>query len=275
MTLDGTSHGESWRLLPFHAGSSSLHFALSDALVRHSTEPTAWWHEATHPTLILGMAQRRSATDSDSSIEVEVVRRQSGGAAVYATAGVLGLDVALPVGHPLASSDVVEAYRWLGEVWVDATRALRVDSRIVPIAEARDRARKSSQHDPLQLTCFGMFSPYEVAVGSRKLVGMAQVRRRTAVLLQSAIHLCFDAATLARLIEPSDVHQLTAALRDAAVGLHEVAPGRPKVDQVVDAFHASLHDRLRIELRTGDWSDAEIQHVRKHYAYPLSDGVPA
>src|SRR5437763_17164695 len=98
MTVDGISHRESWRLLPFHAGSSSLHFALSDALVSHSTEPTAWWHEATHPTLILGMAQRCSATDADSPVGVEVVRRQSGGAAVYATAGVLVLDVALPVG---------------------------------------------------------------------------------------------------------------------------------------------------------------------------------
>jgi lipoate-protein ligase A len=170
----------------------------------------------------------------------------------------------LPAGHSLAAGDVVEAYRWFGEVWVDATHALGAESRIVSIAEARDRAGQPTEINALQLACFGTLSPYEVAVGSRKLVGLAQVRRRNGVLLQSAIHLHFDAATLARLVEPESMEQLAAALRSAAVGLHDVAPDEPSAGRVMEAFRICLLAKMGIGLHMGDWTPAETWHVTHH-----------
>jgi hypothetical protein len=53
---------------------------------------------------------------------------------VYAASGVLGLDVALPAGHSLINSDILEAYRWVGHVWADALRQVGVPCRMVEIA---------------------------------------------------------------------------------------------------------------------------------------------
>src|SRR5579864_9176609 len=89
---------EIWRILPFHVGATARHIALSDALVRFSHTPTIWWHETNEPTLLLGAGQSANDFNRDACVaqKIRLVRRHSGGTAVYAGPGVLGLDVMLP-----------------------------------------------------------------------------------------------------------------------------------------------------------------------------------
>ena len=84
-----------------------------------STGPTVWWHWTADPTVILGAGQLAAEVDLEAckAAGIHVVKRHSGGTTVYADPSLLGLDVALPPGHPLVEEDVVESYRWLGEVW--------------------------------------------------------------------------------------------------------------------------------------------------------------
>lgn len=261
-------HTESWRLLPLHIGSSSWHFALSDALARHVQSPTLWWHATREPTLILGPGQSRVLVDVGACERagVLVIRRQAGGAAVYAADGVLGLDVALPDGHPLATADVVEAYHWLGEVWVEAVSELGGEAELVTVDQARRAAQQTRPfEDLIRLACFGSLSPYEVTVGGKKLVGLAQVRRRRNVLLQSGIHLRFDAGALAGLLAPTRAAELTAALESAGVGLEAAAPAEQphKITDVIAAFGRSMRARMGIELALGAWADDELAHARR------------
>jgi len=240
---------ERWRLLPYDVGPSAAHFALGDALVRNATVPTVWWHSTTRETLILGP---RQADETARATVVDVVRRQSGGTAVLARPGVLGLDVVLPRSHPLIRADVVESYRWLGEVWLDALRRLDVNGHLVSIAEARS----APVPPPLvRKACFGSLSPYEVTVEGRKLVGLAQVRRTAGILLQSGIHLTYDAGRLAALLAPGDP-DLPELLSQAGVGLNELSPAAGGQD-TMDAFTAALAERLAIRLDPGDWTAGE------------------
>lgn len=241
-----------------------MHFAQSDALVRNVAGPTIWWHSTDRPTLILGTGQQWDQVDTAACRRegVLLVRRQAGGTAVYATTGVLGLDVALPAGHRLAVPDVVEAYRWLGEVWVDALRSLGVHGELVSLEAARQAARELRPYaDIVGLACFGSLSPYEVVAGGRKLVGLAQVRRRAGILLQAGVHRKFDPDALARLLPGADRDGVTAALRKAAVGLDEAASRAVKESEVMDAFHRSLMETLRVDLQQGEWSAKELEHV--------------
>ena len=48
--------------------------------------------------------------------------------------------------------------------------------------------------------CFGALSPYEVALGPRKLVGLSQVRKRAGVLFQVGLPLAWDGDLLAALL---------------------------------------------------------------------------
>lgn len=241
-----------WRTLPYDIGPSARHFAHSDILVRRATTPTIWWHSADQPTLILGPGQREEGIDSAECRRrgVTVTHRQAGGAAVLAGPGVLGLDVALPGGHPLALSDIVEAYRWLGEAWVAAARQLGANAELVTIELARARRAGSNP------ACFGSLSSYEVAVDGRKLVGLAQLRRRNGVLLQSAIHLRFDADGLACLLRMRDEER--RALQQSAVGLEEIAGAQTEND-IMETFAWVLRDTMDVTLQKGAWTDADLE----------------
>jgi lipoate-protein ligase A len=257
---------ETWRLLEFHLGSSAWHFCLGDALVRHSSIPSIWWHAADCPTLILGSGQKSSDINLDecARMGIRVIRRHAGGTAVFATPDVLGLDVVLPRGHHLNLPDVTETYRWFGEAWARSLKNLGISTRVVSISEARKCA---SQHYPwtsvLRQACFGALSPYEVAVGSHKLIGLAQVRRAHATLLQSGLHLHFDASSLCGLLTGGGSPEMGDALRHVAIGLDEVSAIRVARQDVMDAFSREFQDSLDVELVPGEWTAQEIAHAER------------
>ena len=249
-----------WRLLPYDVGSSARHFALSDALTRLAGPPTVWWHSTPHPTIILGTAQGRAQHIKERALALglHVVQRRAGGTTVLATEQVLGLDVALPRDHPMSHRDVVEAYRWLGGTWAEALRDLGIDTGLVSIEQSRAQTFPSlAVASILKSACFGTLSPYEVVVGERKLVGLAQVRRERVVLLQSGIHLRLDAETLASVLAP-DHPNAARELRQRATGLDELSPRPIDAATVISAWDRALETRYGITLRLADWTPREL-----------------
>jgi lipoate-protein ligase A len=163
--------------------------ALLDAVAAGAPATVAWYgYDA--PSLILGYGQRGPVADEAACAArgLPVLRRRGGGAAVLAEPGLLGLAVALPKGHPLNVDDVTAAYRWLGEAFVGPLIDLGASARLVDVPEARADAAAARGADRA-LVCFGSLSPFEVVVGRRKLVGLAQIRRRGATLFQAGIYL--------------------------------------------------------------------------------------
>jgi lipoate---protein ligase len=224
--------------------------------------PTLWWHATDQPTLILGTAQAldQRALDICAGEGVLVVRRHAGGTAVFAGPDVLGMDIVLPHDHPLAIADVVEAYRWIGELWTRTTQLLGADSHLVSVAEAREAAGKVV--DPMvRSACFATLSPYEVAVGPRKLVGLAQVRRRGAILVQAGIHLHFEGDALARYLGGGA--GLAQALNMTALGLDEATPQRHTIHEVTRRFQQLLRQTRGVSLRAGMWSQEELEQARR------------
>ncbi|HCG00525.1 MAG TPA: ligase [Chloroflexi bacterium] len=262
--MDDTEATETWRLLPFDRGTSAEHNARSDALVRLAKIPTVWWHATETPTLILGAGQPLTADTKRRCAElgVSLVRRASGGTAVFADPGIVGLDVSLPAQHRLVGTDVVKNYRWLGEVWMNTLRSLGVRARLVDVEESRQSSKLPGDLvAALRAACFGTLSPFEVVVKRRKVVGLAQVRRRTGLLLQSGIHLHFAREQLAQLIAPEPTGGLSDALANVAAGLDEILPVAPKEEQLMHAFSRELEADQRITLRESDWTPEEDAHV--------------
>ncbi|HEV2405220.1 MAG TPA: hypothetical protein VGR88_07195, partial [Ktedonobacterales bacterium] len=163
--------------------------ALSEALLAglaEHPEPALRWYVTSREALVLGNGQKPPVVDfmAARARGVGVFRRTSGGTAVLVDANALSMEVALPAGHALASSDIVRAYRWLGELWAEALRSLGVtQARAIPTEEVR-ALPALAKDDPVRLACYGTLSPWEVVVGERKLVGLCQLRRRAGVLYQ-------------------------------------------------------------------------------------------
>jgi lipoate---protein ligase len=263
-----------WRRLP------TLHGSAVDALVgveallaglKTTGQPAMRWYVVKQPALILGSSQRLSEIDIDAcrSVGVTVHKRRSGGSTVYTDEGALSLDVALPAGHPLLPAHVTATYRWFGEVWAAALGSLGVDARVLDPEESRPL---NASLDPMvQRACYGGVSPYEVCVGERKIVGLAQVRRQHGAVLQAGVYMRWEPERLVPLlaIPAEERARALSLLRERAVGLHDVVGSAPSHANVVAAWERVLRSQELGVLSDAAWMDDELlasQQTRERYA---------
>jgi lipoate-protein ligase A len=204
--------------------------------------PAERWYVVNRAAVVLGLAlHRRAASVLDlarcAQVGLQVLERRAGGGAVLLDSGMLCYAVAVPTS--LVSEDLTASYRWLGEHFAERLRALGVSARRVEVDEARADVAEH-RHDLLANTCYGLLSPHEVVVGSAKLVGLAQVRRRHAALFQIGI-LLRDQSGLADYLRVPDERSretLRQMLRERTVGLEtllDLSTSRP-LDHLVTAL---------------------------------------
>ena len=259
---------EAWHRIRIDHGSAEAYIARTKAILEAGRlEPTLYWNRTSEEAVVVGPSVRGSEIDP-SFDSVHLVRRQSGGGAVLLGPGVLGMDVFLPAGHSLLSGDVVKDYRWLGEVWQGMFRRLGIETRLISVADAREQTRRASRTPEAKLACFGLYSPFEVAVGAKKIVGLSQVRRSSGVLFASAVHIHSRPSDLARVLKlsGSSRRRLASHLNHAATSLDEVASRAIKMNELVKTFEDVLFDRYEIsfseaaynESITDSWSAATV-----------------
>jgi lipoate-protein ligase A len=256
------SHGKVIRKLPASNGPAGIELASGIALLaglEHTQTPVLRWYGMEPGALIVGSSQRLDEIDSAAcaAAGLTVHRRRSGGGAVLSES-MLMLDLALPHQHPLFIDDVTESYRWLGLVWVEALRELGIDARAIPI----DQARADTQNlEPLlRRVCFGGVSPHETMVGSRKVVGLSQVRRRTGTLLQAGLYMRWRPARTAVLIAAAPLERavLAGRLVERVAGLADLVDRPLAADQVVAAFEGALARRTGLIPAQDDWNAHEL-----------------
>lgn len=160
--------------------------------------------EATSTAVVLGSTQPEPPPG-----DVPVVRRRSGGGAVWVAPGdPLWVDVVVPRDDPRWDDDVGRAFWWLGEAWAAA---------LGPDAEVHRGPLCTTQWS--RQVCFAGLGPGEVTLAGRKAVGIAQRRTREGALFQCAVHRTWDPAPLvARLGLPVAA---AVELADAARGIDD------------------------------------------------------
>ena len=258
------------RLLPAYHGDAAGALAGAEAMLDGllaSRQPAVRWYVVTPPALMLGASQRASDVDLKAcrTAGIKLYKRAAGGTLVLADSTLAGLDVALPIAHPLVLSDVTQSYRWLGSAWREALRALELNAELVTVEAARadQRAARDGMRGP-RVACFGGLSPYEVTVGGRKVVGLAQVRRRHGVLLQSAVLLRWTPEALSALV-PGDAGErgrLAAELRRRAAGLDELIGYDVSAETIVETTNDALSACGLASVRD-EWSSEELARTEQ------------
>ena len=193
--------------------------------------------EPTAAALVLGSTQPAGAFDPArvAAAGLDVARRRSGGGAVLVRPGeVAWIEAVLPAADRLWEPDVGRSFLWLGRAWAAALSACGVTGVEVHSGPLR-RSVLSSR------LCFAGLGPGEVTVAGRKVVGLAQRRRREGAVFQCAALLAWDPRELAELLAlpageraaaarflgeaaaplPSTPHALTTGFRHA---LAEMGP---------------------------------------------------
>jgi lipoate-protein ligase A len=179
-----------------HDATVSAEIAWSQATLAQPVEAVAvrlWRYR--RPAVVLGPAQRADEAMSERAraAAVELAHRPAGGGAVLAGRWLLGAALVLPPGHRRVPASIPASYGWLGAVFVDWLAGLGIRGTAAPAPVRADPA--------LAWSCFAGLSHGEVVVGGKKIVGLAQARRRNGTLYSSGV-----------LVEPSPWELLCAVL---------------------------------------------------------------
>jgi lipoate-protein ligase A len=218
--------------------------AADEALLNAAPSTRLWVPAA--PAVVVGVGLRHRLAgvvdlERCRAGGVQVLDRSAGGGALLLDEHVLCGAVSLPVSD--VPADVTDSYRWLGDLLVSALAHAGVVSQRVEIGEARaDVAALRGRTDPVAKfilhTCYGALSPHEVAVDRRKLVGIAQIRRKFAALFQFGV-LLRDQAPLADYLLVPDAatrEQLRAELRKRTIGLDSFGLSPRSASEVASAI---------------------------------------
>jgi lipoate-protein ligase A len=150
-------------------------------------QQAAWhlWHYQS-PAVVLGCSQRPDAGQEERAarLGLPLLQRRSGGGAVLEGPWMLGLSVFLPNDHPHHLSSLVQSYRWLAHIIEQSLELHDVEAYALP----PELVPAKQPDDPLTWACFANFSAWELAdAAGRKLVGLAQIRKRPGLLLVAGI----------------------------------------------------------------------------------------
>lgn len=209
--------------------------ALLDGLATDPT-PTLRWYRSTSPALVVGRGQGL-APGQLADVGLPLVARGSGGGAVLMDAGLLSLDVILPAGHPLLDGDLGAVFDRLGTAWAGALADLGVPHMSVHTGAATARRRGDDRDRLLAAICYATLGRGEVLAGGRKVVGLAQRRRRPGALVQCGLLRRWDPAPLLRAFgaDPRD-----AGILAGAAGLDQLLADPPTDAAVTAAVQRRL-----------------------------------
>jgi len=205
---------------------------------RELSDPTTrsvWWFEVERPTVVTGSAQPIGTVDADraEAAGVEVVRRRSGGGAVWLAPGdATWVDLVIPAGDPLWDRDVGRSMHWVGALW---SRVL-ADVGVGDLEVHRAGLVKGPWSD---LVCFAGVGPGEVLAAGRKIVGISQRRQRAGARFQCAVLHRWDPSPLVSVlaIPDHDRARLRSDVADVAVGA--AVDGEDLVASLVGHLEAS------------------------------------
>lgn len=234
--------GQGWQVVPLQQGDAAA--LLADGMSRFDAMaddpvPTLRWYRTTAPAIVLGRGQ--GALDVRAG-DIEVVGRFSGGGAVWLSPDVLSLDVLVPGDHPWVADQLTAVFDHVGAAWRDALRSLGVPHLSVHRSASTARRRGTPREQLLAAVCYATRGRGEVFWRDRKLVGLAQRRRRHATMVQCGLlhRWCPGPLLTALGADPGDRQVLTAA-----VGLDEACADPPGDAAVMAAVHVAFTDAAR------------------------------
>jgi lipoate-protein ligase A len=190
------------------------------------SERALWSCSVTSPAIILGSTQQESDVDSDvaSSLGLDVVRRRSGGGAVFVhPTESVWIDITIPRDDPLYVDDVSASMLWLGDVFVSALK---------PWVNAETYRGSFDAGSYGHSVCFASTSPGEVFVGDHKLVGISQRRSRDGARLQCVLYRSWHPNAWVSSLTSTDVHDQISSLHVATISAETA--------DIVSAVYAAL-----------------------------------
>lgn len=240
--------------------SGAENMAVDEVLLKNvsagSRLPTLRLYQWSPLCLSLGYGQ--ASTDADPArLQAngwDLVRRPTGGKAIL-HGDELTYSLTLPVSDDLAQGDVVASYRRIGTALAAALETLGLQP-------SSEEAAKGNQG--LGAICFEVPSHYEITIQQRKLIGSAQVRRKTGVLQHGTIPLTGDITRICDVLSYASEdyrEQARQQVLTRAITLSEAVGHTITFEVMADALIHSFVDAFGVEFLDGDLTPQEMEAV--------------
>ena len=259
--MEPTFPAGTWRLVKTEPANGAWNMAVDEAIleaVAARLAPATLRLYAWEPAcLSLGRAQPFSDVDTSliQSAGVDLVRRITGGRAIL-HADELTYSITAPGTEPRVAGDIPASYLHLSTGLLKALQLLGVNAT---------NNHHATQRAGAGAVCFEVPSHYESTSGERKLIGSAQVRRRTVVLQHGTLPLTGDIARICELLPFAGPLERAAAaerVRSRACTLATTLRRETSWHTAAAAFAAGISSALNLVLEQQVLSEQET--IRAH-----------
>jgi Lipoate-protein ligase A len=247
-----------WRYLPYEVFTGAENMAVDEALLltmarQEDPLPVLRFYGWSPATLSLGYAQsyQKEVNEEVCHLEgVDIVRRPTGGRAVLHQYE-LTYSVIAPERDPHVSGTVLESYLKISQALLRGLHASGIPAEMVANGGTVGAASAA---------CFDAPSWYELAVGGRKLVGSAQMRKEGMLLQHGSIILHMDSDLLFRLLKFNNEamrQRLLTGFKTKACALDEVWSRPISKEELEREICAACCDVMGIDLKQSGLSSRE------------------
>lgn len=247
-----------WRLLNSGYLNGQMNMAIDEAIMLAVSEkkapPTVRFYGWQPFCLSVGYGQsmkKEVDIDACQSQGFDYVRRPTGGRAIL-HGDELTYSLLVPQDEPRVTGGIVESYRRLSVGLVEGLRLLG--------AKALQADALRGKLEEKTAVCFDAPSHYEITVEGKKLVGSAQMRRKSMVLQHGSLPLYGDITRILDcLVLPSEEvrSRLRQELNGRAITLEKVLDRDIDFDEVASALAKGLAGSLNLELIPAELSAYE------------------
>jgi len=237
--------------------------AILEFAARGEVPPTLRLYDWAPPCISLGYAQPIKDVDlvQLQGLGWEIVRRPTGGRAILHT-DELTYSVCGPISEPRLTGGVLESYRRLSFALLEALALMGITADTV----SNSASQKSMAGD--NPVCFEVPSNFEITVGSKKLIGSAQARRKSGVLQHGSLPLSGDLTRIFKVLDfPDEKRRQQAAVRllAHATTVEDVLGFRGDWWLTCQAFQIAFNKTLNLNLQHGGLSPSEGRRAMELY----------
>jgi len=254
---------KTWRFLPFASGSAAYNMAVDEAILNHhvagQVQPTLRLYQFSPPAVSLGYAQTLSSKHLSQlkNLGYDIVKRPTGGRAVLHLNDLTYSFVA-PTGSTAFSADtgslsasVVQAHKEICGALIETFRQFGITLEL-----------GRSQSDYRQFNdCFEATTTADLHFDGKKIVGSAQLRRKSSLLQHGSVVLKASPTSLADLL--ADNHKDRSAVIESKKpgSLFELLGREVSFEQFERAFKTGFGLSFGVSLSDGQLSPSELAEV--------------
>lgn len=185
--------------------------------MRNISSRTISFIDITRNALVLGSSQGQNDFELSalSEFNAELVKRKSGGGAVYLyKQGQVWIDISIPKSDPMYRTDVSSSFEPIGEIFLEILKGWIGSDLAI-------HKGKLLGGEIGRLICFAGIGPGEVTFEGSKLVGISQRRTALGSVFQCTMYLRYPYLELSRLTNGLVMQQPKSGY---AVGICEIVP---------------------------------------------------